>query len=87
MSSVVRMKQDRRAAARIRMRRARERRERGYFMVVRLPITRSQLDELIDSGYLQTWDDQDRTKIEFAVQKAWADLFRLRVTDPAGGVV
>jgi hypothetical protein len=70
-----------------RMRRSRERRARGVFMVARLPISHAQVDELVAAKYLEEWDSENRNKVEAAAQKAWNDLFRLRVTDPNNGVV
>jgi hypothetical protein len=81
MSGVARAhKHNRAARAAARMRRSRERRDSGCFMVARIPITDAQVLELVESGYLLAWDDQDRSKVEAAAQKAWNDLFALRVT-------
>ena len=62
------------SAASHRMQRYRNRKKAGACLVVRLAVTDAQVLDLIDSGYLQAWDDQDAAKIADAVQRAWDDV-------------
>jgi hypothetical protein len=49
-------------------------------MVLRIECTHAQVLELVDAGYLQAWDDNDRRAVRDAAQLMWNDAFRLRAT-------